>query len=712
LQKRIMGRWNKRRRVTWRWILLQPEAPGTLEAKLKAVWIGMKRKLRQGDAEPVWEDSVRQSIAPVSIGGRAPYSRTVMMLAVEQVQQGRHPHEAGGVLEITEEIRERVRRKEIDELTNNHLVRHRIKMLLRLMDDMVKNYAGGDSARVDQCVIEVARDLLEFSGKNNQEITQALGFKLKNFKDVSKKLSSDLVGTSIPVVAGLIRKARIADDLNWVCPYTGVAYDARTLACGNVDKDHIIPRSLCPTDSLDSLVVTFDAVNKWKANRTAWRFVEEEQGKQVPGRPDLSILSLRQFAAFVDKLAAEKKPGRFTPGPGSLDDKLRRWRRKQRLLIKDYEERDLSQRDIEVTSHVVRLCKQQLEKRLPHLRETGRIRALPACVTSTVRKSWNCFSCLIPVCPEVAINLPLVNEQGRFDLIGKEGRVLSMQLRPRAEIRRITHLYQALEACIAAYATILLPDAGKLWEQLVIRKIRPNERAEFEQLHGWNKMLKLISSSRVPGGTATMKLFVDQLPDKFKKQITARLRERRVIHHVPADMSGARLEMNTWRIVETDGDQVTLTQRSCNKLDIDPETGARKRTRKEAKMKSRRIVGLKKGKLSALKAALVIAENYGVALEPRITVVTFHQVKKQLDALREFNGGRPVRVIRNGMLIRVASGTRKGTWRVISVKSTEAYGVALNLATPDGVQLAKGNAPIASLIENGLEILNLSFCGY
>lgn len=718
LQKRLIGRWNKQRRVTWTWLLQQPEAPKTTEAKLQAAWKETKRKLRKGDAEPTWEDRLKQKLVPIYPSGRAPYSRQIMMQAVAQSMEGKHPREAGGVLELTEERKERERQKEIDELTNNHLVRHRLKILLRLVEDMVKSYAEGHPERVERCVIEVARDLVEFSGKTNKEVAQELGIKLKNFKDVSKKLMTDLDGTNVPVGASLIRKARIADDLDWTCPYTGKKYCATTLARSKVDLDHIIPRSKRPSDSLDSLVVTFNEVNKWKGNRTARKFIEDEQGKPVEGRPDLNIVTLKQYEAFVAKLAGEKKPNRFTPGAGSLDDKLRQWSRKQKMMLRDYEEKEFTPRDLTVTSHLVRLSARQIEKRFAHLRDTGRIISMPGSVTGVVRKSWDCLGCLAPACPEVMEMRPTKGKNGELILDSEGKPSLSLQVRPKGDIRNITHLHHALDACVIGYASILLPNNGKLWEQIVTRKVRSNERIAFSQLHGWNKMLKLSAPTDAPDAKTTLRLHVADLPADFKKQIVERLKERRVVQHVPADMSGARLEMNTWRVVKTESDQVTLRQRTFTPKDIDPATGARKRTTKEAKERASKLVGLKEGKLSALKGALVIGENYGVALEPEPTMIAFHQVKKQLEELRAKNGGNPVMILRNGMIIQVATGDFAGTWRIRSCMNDARKGLLMDLTFPDSCPIratdakwSKRDVRVKSLLKGGLTIPESNYCG-
>lgn len=718
LQKRVLGRWNKRRRVSWAWLLQQPEAPKNLDAKLQAAWKETKRKPRKGEEEAKWEDRVRQSIAPTFPSGRAPYGREVMKRVVAQVMEARqHPRENGGVLDA-ELIKKHDLGKEIDDLTNNHLVRHRLKILLRLVDDMVKTYADGDPTQVDKCVIEVARDLVEFSGKTNKEVAAELGIKLKNFKDVSKKLTDDLDGKGIPITAGLIRKARIADDLDWTCPYTGKEYDAMTLARSKVDKDHIIPRSLRPSDSLDSLVITFGEVNKWKANRTARKFIEDEQGKTVPGRPDLTIVTLKQYEAFVNKLAGEKKPSRFTPGQGSLDDKLRQWSRKQKMLLKDYEEKEFTPRDLTVTSHLVRLSARQLEKRFVHLQNTARIVSLPGSVTGTVRKVWKCLGCLAPACPEVMGMLPVTDDKGMIVMDSEGKPSLALQVRPKSDIRDITHLHHALDACVIAFAAHFLPKDGKLWEQIVTKKVLRQDAEAFRERYQWHGLLKLAEPKDEHDKGKTRKLEVLDLPDTFKKQIVDALKERRVVQHVPADMSGARLEMNTWRVLRQEGDQVHLRQRTFGPKDIDPETGARKRTRKETKERASKLVGLKPGKLSALQGALVIGENYGVALEPVPTMIAFHQVKKQLEALRAKNGGKPVTVLRNGMLIRVPEGNYQGTWRIRSCKDNAEKGLVVTMTSPDrcpaaaaGVKWCKDNVLLKTLLKSGMTIIESEYCG-
>ena len=124
-----------------------------------------------------------------------------------------------------------------------------------------------------------------------------------------------------------------------------------------------------------------------------------------------------------------------------------------------------------------------------------------------------------------------------------------------------------------------------------------------------------------------------------------------------------------------------------------------------------KLLGLQAGKLSVNKGVLVIPDNFGLALDPQPTMLPFHKVWPRIQELKKANGGKMPRILRNGQLIRIRRGSRAGIWRVLSTKSTEAYGLALNLALPDRLRLDRGNAPIATLIQDGLEIVDCGLAG-
>ena len=456
-------------------------------------------------------DVLDEALRIKSESGRAPYTRAVMREACEDVfESGIHPADEGGVLFRSEAIRTAQLRRELDEQTNNHLVRHRLKILERLHGDLLKAYAGGDKEHVARVTIEVNRDLQQLSGKTAQEQAKDMGQRLANFKSVVKKLEADFEGKNVRITPGLIRKARIAEDLGWTCPYTGKTYDSFDLLNRRVDKDHVVPRSDRASDSLDSLVITFAEVNKMKGRRTAALFVEECQSQPVPGLSNVSIKPLSVYLKDVVSLETFK---------GHEDDQRRKKRRKQLLALRDYVEKEFVPRDLTQTSQLVWLGAQALQKHYIGGLNPPIIISLPGSVTGSVRKSWDLVGCLGLANPQI------------FDEEKKP--------RTKGEIRGITHLHHALDACVLVFASILLPRDGGAWELLVKRRLSLDEQRRARGCFG----LQIEISA---GGELRLR----DLPSQFKEQIRARLAERRVVQHLPVDPSGLECKETVWRVFD------------------------------------------------------------------------------------------------------------------------------------------------------------------
>lgn len=653
------------------------EVLAAFDAELQKQLDTQNSKAKKKDKQLTREDSLQRHFPskPLKLIGRAAFARHLLKQAYDDVLAGKpHPKEEGGCLFITPEMRDAQLNRAIADQTNNHLVRHRLLILERLLGDIVKEYADGKKERVGKITIEVNRDLREMSGKTAKEKAMDLGSRIANHHAVSQKLEESLAGKKIngrpiQITAGLIRKGRVADDLGWTCPYTGQKYEPINLVTRYVDKDHIVPRSQRPSDGLDSLVVTFSEINKWKGNRTAWQFVSEEQGKPVPGLPNLSIVSLTRYKQFVEGLESYK---------GHDDDKRRKKKRKELMLLPKYEEKEFTPRDLTQTSQLVRLGAQVLRKNLPHL-TTGDVTSLPGSVTGAVRKAWKVFGCLASANPQV------LDENG--------------DVKNKTDIRDITHLHHALDACVLGLASNKIPNNGSVWELIVKRNLNDLERRQLAALD----IFDFNKENRFE---------MRDLDDNLKEQICRRLAEKRVVQHIPARMDGLRVEQNTWRVVAVKDDEVILKQR------IRQPDG--KRPEKVAEEKLTKLLGLNpvngNGKLSKNKGVLVIPDNYGVALDPEPTVIPFHKVRSRLQELKKANGGKKPRVLRNGQIIRVPEGKFKGVWRIFSAKNN-ATGMAIDMGQPDVVRLKnkteghKINVLLASLLKNKMTVAKTPLTG-
>jgi CRISPR-associated endonuclease Csn1 len=678
LQKRLRGKWRRGKVFLLAQIRAQLELLGDtsafdteLQRQLDAHNIKAKKKEKQITREDLLQKHFPSK--PLKLDGRAPFARHLLKQAYEEVMAGKDPNGKDGCLFRSEEIRQKELNREIADQTNNHLVRHRLLILERVLKDIIKEYADGKKERIGKITIEVNRDLREMSGKTNYEKQTDLNNRVKNHHAVAEKLEKAFAeesnGKSIRITAGLIRKARIAEDLGWKCPYTGQSYEPKHLITRFVDKDHIVPRSERASDSLDSLAITFSAVNKMKGKRTAWQFVSEDQGKPVSDLPNLSIMSLTRYKQLVEGLE--------TRGSHE-DDRRRKKRRKELLLLPKYEEKEFTQRDLTQTSQLVRLGAQVLKKNLPHL-TTGDVTSLPGSVTGTVRKSWDVLGCLS------AANSQVLDA--------------NKKVKTKTEIRDITHLHHALDACVLGLSSHFIPNNGRVWELIIKRNPNDLEKRQLEALG-------------VFGFNAEKRFEMRDLDNKLKEQIRQRLAEKRVVQHIPARMDGLRVEQNTWRVVAVKDDEVILRQRVRQPDGTRPE--------KISEEKPAKLLGLnptnENGKLAKNKGVLIIPDNFGVALDPQPTVIPFHKVWTRLQELKKANGGKMPRVLRNGQLIRVKDGTYKGVWRVFSAKNN-ATGMALDIGSPDIVRLKnkteghKINVLLSSLIKGGLDPLHTPFTG-
>ncbi len=237
--------------------------------------------------------------------GRAAYARPVLRMVVEEVMWGEDPtkpalslsHPDGepkaqdGVLYCLldpESVVSRLQAKRrVEDMSNNHLVRHRMLIFKRLLRDMIRKYAEDNPVRVGQCCIEVGRELSQFSGKTAKEIAAELNNRMKHFHEAVKYLQKN--APHLPLSAGLIRKCRIALDMGWTCPFTGQKYGANDLP--KLEREHVIPYANRSFNALASLVLTWPEVNRMKGKRTGLQFVREEGGNEVPGLTNYSIMT-------------------------------------------------------------------------------------------------------------------------------------------------------------------------------------------------------------------------------------------------------------------------------------------------------------------------------------------------------------------------------------------------------------------------------------
>lgn len=615
--------------------------------------------------------------------GRAPYARPVLRQVVAEVLRGEDPtrpmrtlqhegevKEADGVLYALQNPDSQVNRiqatRTIEQQTNNHMVRHRMLIFERLLADMVKRYANGNAEAVTQCCVEVGRELKEFSGKSQEDIKKELNKRMRSFHSAVKKLEENKeelpAGTTI--TGSLIRKCRIAMDMNRTCPYTGKQYSFGDLPL--LEFEHIIPHAARNTNAMAALVLTWPEVNKMKGKRTALEFVREFQTQAVPGKENLSIFTESRYKAFVDKLSTK----------GAPDDSRRCKARKRMLLVEktpqqgDTEGLGFTEGQMTQSSQLMRLAAQVAKRHV----KTAKVVMIPGFVTAETRKCWNLMSALAESCPEII-----------DETTGK--------VKDKESIRDITHMHHALDAATLGLILHLIPggENGIVWQAIGKRRLNETQLGILRSKNALSAFYVDVDK----------RLHLKDIPRSVLKSLAAGLAEKRVVRHIPADMSGAHMEEQYRRVVKEDEKFVYLRARGESK---------------DIQVSVNNVIGLRPySKLRLMKAALrVKSDNFGLALDPSPMVIPHFSVYQRLEEVRKSNGGKPIRILRSGQLIflnKHKDAKRNGLWRIASIKNNKT-GIALDLQQPHSAVRSSQthpynwiNARLDMLLKAGLRII-------
>lgn len=634
-------------------------------------------KLQKGNAKKKGREVLLGEIIKADLPtGRAPFAKDVMTEAVKAVYSGKDPREKGGILYRDCTNEDIIKEQDIDKETNNHLIRHRVKILLRLLKDIVHDYAENNPAQVAQITIEMARDLKDLSGMTNKQIESDMRDRTRQHQTAAKKIAKHLGIEERLVSPGLIRKVRIAEDMGWKCPYTGVAYDIQDIVSksdgepGCVDKDHVLPRSERFTDSLDSLVLTYREVNEMKGARTGLQFIRDCAGMRVPGRNNLVIQSESAYKNFVDGLKVF----------GHDDDRKRQKRRKQNLLRLKSDDAGMTEGMLTRTSYITTLAMKAIRGYFAGCGRMPEIVAIPGRVTAMLRNQWNILGILAELDERVK------DETGR--------------LRLKQEIRGITHMHHAVDAITLGLAATFIPRNGTFWATMCKRRVKNDEKGT-------------LGSTGIFRFSAHNEPQLVELPPYLRVAIRDALAEQRVVVHQPQEKSGLKVQQNTWGVEWVEGDSVLIRQRAR-----DEKTGAIKIKRDRVSVG--KAFGLNptsgEGKLKAIKGVLLPEVNYGVALTQEPIVIRHQRVWGAIAALKDANGGKLPQLLRRGDLIRVENGIYKGVWRVMSVKDNQKE-PKLDIIAPNAVRLksgvgfAKMEVSLKTLMKNGLEVLKPRYTG-
>lgn len=608
--------------------------------------------------------------------GRAPYSERVMRQAAAEIFAGKDPRAKGGILYRDANKEDPLPEVDIDRATNNHLVRHRIKILLRLLGDIIHDYAENNPARVGKLFVEVARDIKDFSGKKKKEI-DAMSASFRRSSMLAAKKAAEALGCDeAAVTAGLVRKMRIAQDLNYTCPYTGKTFDPWDIRHKVVDLDHILPRSQRATDALDALVLTYRAINKEKGARTARQFIRDCGGQTIEtiGCDGLRIpLQIRTEEAFL-KAVSEMKSTSAMPKEREI---VRRRADKLRMLTVD-EEKGMAEGTLTQTSSIAKLAHRAI---LGWFKAHGckpiRPTLIPGRITKEVRVEYNLLGMLAQFDARL---IQTYTEDGQT-----KRRVL-----PKGDMRNVTHMHHAVDAIAILLAGTLITPDNRVWDRMAKRRQNEAEK-DFLLQNGpftWDSQGRLT---------------LQRLAPTVERAIRDALGELRTVRYTSKRLGRTVLEETQWRVVEVKNGRVTVRQRQN-----DPKKKGRY---KFGDFALSAVYGFNPpdgdGKLLRNKAVYVGDANYAVALTDPPVVLRERFVWRELQALTAKNGGKPPKLLRKGDLIETMEDKTKRVWMIRSIKDNKGT-LLLDLTVPynaegpqNGVSYWKINQRLISLLKAG-----------
>ena len=504
--------------------------------------------------------------------------------------------------------------------TNNHLVRQRMLIIDRLTQDIIAEFADGDPKRIGRIAIEVARDLVTFSGMTSKQRggddNGVMGSIRAQHRRVTKWLKQQLGDSHKHLINGkTIWLAKVAEDLNYRDPYlaTHPKFCPLKLARGEYQVDHIIPKSVRLTNAMEAVVLTTPEINSRKSKMTSLQFIREmNKPENLAERDRLGICSVKSYLDFVASLKTHQTKGDSNEkaeddagdeGDGKSSDKInpkylpgsqrlhpdckRRKRRKFYLLRPEYNKDNdaFTSRQLTNTSYLNRLAKDVLLRRLPHLGEENAV-SIPGQVTKALRDSrgWNLFICLghRDVCGNAATReVSCLDKSTRLPLKDNNGDEIKKRVPlPKEELRKLTHLHHAVDACALGLIAHWLPKHGKLWELLALGELTEKEKAEYDSIvdqfargelrtpMGRQKVKEFdlsqfltcykiddTKTKRSPDPERVYRLEAKRTPDAkarmcwVRDQISRELAKKRVVQHIPTEHAGLPTDETIYRVI-------------------------------------------------------------------------------------------------------------------------------------------------------------------
>lgn len=349
-----------------RWDALTPADRDQVVEDVRSI-SNIEPLLRRAQGRWLLDPDAAQQLAECRLeDGYASISRRAIEKSLPFLEEGKHWAEAkaaaypfaGGAVMPLEKLPPilHARLQSLRTLRNPAVMRS-LSELRKVVNAIIQEY--GLPAEIH---VELARDLKRPRGER-EKIWKKQRANEKKRNDISAKIVAET--SNVDPSRDDIEKVRLAEEQNWVCPYTGrtISMAALVGTQSQFDVDHIVPRAISFDDSLANKVVCDNKSNRQKGNRTPL--------EAFGGDPARWAEILERVKKFD-----ERKWGRFQWTADQVADR--------------YE--DFSERQLNDTRYASRLAADYLGLlyggRVDAL-GTLRIQAGQGRVTAELRRSWD-----------------------------------------------------------------------------------------------------------------------------------------------------------------------------------------------------------------------------------------------------------------------------------------------------------------------------------
>ena len=434
--------------------------------------------------ERITDDDIPKQILKSFVGCRNPLTALNTYQACYAIY-GRHSEEGEVVKwELPADIEYYLKNTFKQHSLRNPIVEQVLTETLRVVADIWKKYGNGQKDFFDEIHIELGREMKN-TAEQRKRITEsaienentnlrikALLSELKNDNTVQNvrsyspsqqeilKLYEEGVlsaaadipeeilkisKTALPSSSDLIRY-KLWMDQQYQSPYTGEIIPLGKLFTTSYQIEHIIPQSRYFDDSFSNKVICESEVNKDKDNKTAYAYIQQNQGKiiELDFGQRVKLFTIDAYEDFVKK--------RFTKSRSKM----------KKLLMEDIPD-DFINRQLNDSRYISVLIKNLLSN---IVREEGEVETtsknIAACngsITSTLKQDWglnDIWNELITPRFERMNELTKSNKFGQWT--NKDGKRLfqtemPLELQKGFTKKRIDHRHHAMDALVISCAS-------------------------------------------------------------------------------------------------------------------------------------------------------------------------------------------------------------------------------------------------------------------